>query len=403
MTASVRAKLSAMMFLQYFVWGAWYVTMGTWLGQTLHFTGEQIGLAAGTTALAAMISPFFVGMVADRLMATERILAALHVLGGIVLFFASMQTTFGGFYGVLLIYTLCYMPTLALSNSLSFRQMQDPGREFPPIRVLGTIGWIVAGLVIGTLGLEATGTPLQIAGGASILLGLFCLALPHTPPLEKAAGQRVTWGDIVGLDALKLMGERSFAVFVIGSFLICIPLQFYYAFANLFLNEIHVSNAASKMTLGQGSELFFMLVMPWFFRRLGVKWMLLVGMMAWTARYAFFAFGNNADLVWMLYAGIVLHGICYDFFFVTGQIYVDTKAPGDLRAAAQGLIAFVTLGVGMFIGSWASGRVVDAFVSGGGHNWQRIWLVPAGASAVVLLLFALFFTSGKPTDSSASA
>ena len=403
MTASVRAKLSAMMFLQYFVWGAWYVTMGTWLGQTLHFTGEQIGLAAGTTALAAMISPFFVGMVADRLMATERILAALHVLGGIVLFFASMQTTFGGFYGVLLIYTLCYMPTLALSNSLSFRQMQDPGREFPPIRVLGTIGWIVAGLVIGTLGLEATGTPLQIAGGASILLGLFCLALPHTPPLEKAAGQRVTWGDIVGLDALKLMGERSFAVFVIGSFLICIPLQFYYAFANLFLNEIHVSNAASKMTLGQGSELFFMLVMPWFFRRLGVKWMLLVGMMAWTARYAFFAFGNNADLMWMLYAGIVLHGICYDFFFVTGQIYVDTKAPGDLRAAAQGLIAFVTLGVGMFIGSWASGRVVDAFVSGGGHNWQRIWLVPAGASAVVLLLFALFFTSGKPTDSSASA
>ena len=403
MTPSVRVKLSAMMFLQYFVWGAWYVTMGTWLGQTLHFSGEQIGLAAGTTALAAMISPFFVGMVADRFMATERILAGLHVLGGIVLFVASKQTTFGGFYGVLLIYTLCYMPTLALSNSLSFRQMADPGREFPPIRVLGTIGWIVAGLVIGTLGLEATGTPLQIAGGASILLGLFCLALPHTPPLEKAAGTRVTWGDIVGLDALKLMGERSFAIFVIGSFLICIPLQFYYAFANMFLNEIHVSNAASKMTLGQGSELFFMLVMPWFFRRLGVKWMLLVGMMAWTARYAFFAFGNNSDLVWMLYAGIVLHGICYDFFFVTGQIYVDTKAPGDLRAAAQGFIAFVTLGVGMFIGSWASGRVVDAYVTNGGHDWQGIWLVPAAASGVVLLLFAFFFTSGKPAENSGSA
>ena len=410
MTTATRAKLSAMMFLQYFVWGAWYVTLGTWLGETLHFSGEQIGLAAGTTALAAMISPFFVGMVADRFMATERILSALHVLGGIVLFFAASQTSFGGFYGVLLVYTLCYMPTLALSNSLSFRQMQDPGREFPPIRVLGTIGWIVAGLCIGTLGLEATATPLRIAGGASILLGVFCLLLPHTPPLSAAgpaeAGhdrKKPTLGDILGLDALKLMGERSFAVFVIGSFLICIPLQFYYAFANLFLNEIHVSNAASKMTLGQGSELFFMLVMPWFFRRLGVKWMLLVGMMAWTARYAFFAFGNNADLVWMLYAGIVLHGICYDFFFVTGQIYVDTKAPGDLRAAAQGFIAFVTLGVGMFIGSWASGRVVDAFVSGGGHNWQRIWLVPAGASAVVLLLFALFFTSGKPTDSSASA
>jgi nucleoside transporter len=375
--------------------------MGTWLGSTLHFSGEQIGLAAGTTALAAMISPFFVGMVADRFMATEKILAALHVLGGIVLFVASTQTTFGGFYGVILVYTLCYMPTLALSNSLSFRQMADPGREFPPIRVLGTIGWIVAGLAIGTLGLEATGTPLQIAGGASVLLGLFCLALPHTPPLEKATGKRATWGDIVGLDALKLMGERSFAVFVIGSFLICIPLQFYYAFANLFLNEIHVSNAASKMTLGQGSEIFFMLVMPWFFRRLGIKWMLLVGMLAWTARYAFFAYGNNAELVWMLYAGILLHGICYDFFFVTGQIYVDTKAPGDLRAAAQGFIAFVTLGVGMFIGSWVSGRVVDAFAGASGHDWHRIWIVPAAGAAFVLVLFALFFRAGE-TENAAS-
>ena len=398
MSLSVRIKLSTLMFLQYFVWGAWYVTMGTWLGSTLHFSGEQIGLAAGTTALAAMISPFFVGMIADRVMATERILAALHVVGGVVLFFASTQTTFASFYGILLIYTLCYMPTLALSNSLSFRQMADPGREFPPIRVLGTIGWIVAGLAIGTLGLEATATPLRIAAAGSILLGLFCLVLPHTPPLEKATGTRATWSDILGLDALKLMGERSFAVFVIGSFLICIPLQFYYAFANMFLNEIHVSNAAGKMTFGQMSELFFMLVMPWFFRRLGIKWMMLVGMAAWTARYVFFAYGNNAELVWMLYAGILLHGICYDFFFVTGQIYVDTKAPGDLRAAAQGFIAFVTLGVGMFIGSWASGRVVDAYVAGSGHDWHRIWLVPAAMAAAVLLLFALFFRSDAPAQ-----
>ena len=395
MTQTTRVKLSAMMFLQYFVWGAWYVTMGTWLGETLHFSGEQIGLAAGTTALAAMISPFFVGMVADRFMATERILAALHLAGGGVLVFASAQTTFGSFYVVLLVYTLCYMPTLALSNSLSFRQMDDPGREFPPIRVLGTIGWIVAGLFIGTLGLEATARPLQIAGAASILLGVFCLALPHTPPLEKAgAPGRATLGTILGLDALKLLRERSFAVFVLGSFLVCIPLQFYYAFANLFLNELTVTNAAGKMTLGQMSEIFFMLVMPWFFRRLGVKWMLLVGMAAWTARYTFFAFGNNADLVWMLYAGILLHGICYDFFFVTGQIYVDTKAPADLRAAAQGFIAFVTLGIGMFIGSWASGRVVDAFRIGAtGHDWHGIWLVPAAGAAIVLVLFALFFRS----------
>ena len=396
MNATTRVKLSAMMFLQYFVWGAWYVTMGTWLGETLHFSGEQIGLAAGTTALAAMISPFFVGMVADRFLATERILAALHVIGGVVLILAASQTTFGAFYGVILLYTLCYMPTLALSNSLSFRQMSDPGREFPPIRVLGTIGWIVAGLIIGSLGLEATGTPLKIAGAASVLLGLFCLALPHTPPLETAASKRADWRSIIGLDALKLVGERSFAVFVLGSFLVCIPLQFYYAFANLFLNELNVGNAAGKMTMGQMSEIFFMLVMPWFFLRLGVKWMLLVGMAAWTARYALFAYGNNGDLVWMLYAGILLHGICYDFFFVTGQIYVDRKAPPDLRAAAQGLIAFVTLGVGMFIGSWVSGRVVDAYrIGSGGHDWQRIWLVPAAGAAVVLVLFALFFRAAE--------
>jgi len=333
MTSATRLKLSVLMFLQYFVWGAWYVTMGTWLGSTLKFSGEEIGLAAGTTAVAAIISPFFVGMVADRFMATERILALLHIVGGAVLFYASLQTRFGPFYAVLLVYALCYMPTLALSNSLSFRQMDDPGREFPPIRVLGTIGWIVAGLVIGTLGLEASARPLQFAAAGSVLLGVFCLALPHTPPMVRR-GERATVASILGLDALKLLGERSFAVFVLGSFLVCIPLQFYYAFANLFLNELNVSNAAGKMTMGQMSEIFFMLVMPWFFRRLGVKWMLLVGMAAWTARYAFFAFGTRPDLFWLLYAGILLHGICYDFFFVTGQIYVDRKAPPDLRAAA---------------------------------------------------------------------
>jgi nucleoside transporter len=384
------------MFLQYFVWGAWSVTMGTWLGQTLGFSGEQIGLAAGTTALAAMISPFFVGMVADRFLATEKILSALHLAGGAILLFASTMSRFGPFYGVLLAYALCYMPTLALSNSLSFHQMADPGREFPSIRVLGTIGWIVAGLLIGTLGLEATAAPMRIAAGGSILLGLFCLALPHTPPRR---GRQTTLSDTLGLDALKLLRERSFAVFVLGSFLVCIPLQFYYAFANPFLNEIQVTNAAGKMTLGQMSEIVFMLVMPWFFRRLGIKYMLLVGMAAWTGRYLLFAYGDNGPLVWMLYSGILLHGICYDFFFVTGQIYVDRKAPPDLRAAAQGLIAFVTLGVGMFIGSWASGRIVDAFaVSGGGHAWDRIWIVPAAGAATVLLLFALFFRGSEADE-----
>jgi nucleoside transporter len=388
MTFTTRAALSALMFLQYFVWGAWSVTLGTWLGQTLRFSGEQIGLASGTTALAAIISPFFVGMVADRFFATERLLAALHVTGAAILFYASTRSTFGAFYVALLAYALCFMPTLALSNAISFRQMRDPGREFPPIRVLGTIGWIVAGLAVGSLGLEATAMPMRIAAAASLLLGGFCLALPHTPP---QAGRHASLADVLGLDALKMLRERSFAVFVLGSFLVCIPLQFYYAFANPFLNEIGMVNAAGKMTLGQMSEIGFMLVMPWFFTRLGVKWMLLAGMAAWVTRYLLFAHGDTGGLAWMLYLGILLHGICYDFFFVTGQIYVDQRAPSDLRSAAQGLIAFVTLGVGMFIGSWASGRAVDAYATAGGHDWTHIWLIPAAGALMVLLLFAALF------------
>ena len=388
MTLGTRAGLSALMFLQYFVWGAWSVTLGTWLGQTLQFSGEQIGLASGTTALAAIMSPFVVGMAADRFFATERLLALLHVVGGVILFYASTRSTFGAFYLALLAYALCFMPTLALSNAISFRQMSDAGVEFPPIRVLGTIGWIVAGLVVGSLGLEATAMPMRLAAGASLLLGVFCLALPHTPPQNS---RRATLGGVLGLDALKMLRNRSFAVFVLGSFLICIPLQFYYAFANLFLNEIGMENAAGKMTLGQMSEIGFMLVMPWFFARLGIKWMLLVGMAAWSIRYLFFAYGDTGSLVWMLYAGILLHGVCYDFFFVTGQIYVDERAPSDLRSAAQGLIAFVTLGVGMFIGSWASGRVVDAYAAAGRHDWTPIWVIPAAGAFAVLLLFAALF------------
>ncbi|MYK87730.1 MAG: nucleoside permease, partial [Acidobacteria bacterium] len=271
-------------------------------------------------------------------------------------------------------------------------------------RVLGTIGWIVAGLAVGFLQLEDTERPLQIAAAASVVLGVFCLALPHTPPAKTAT--RVTARDVLGLDALRLLRERSFAVFVIGSFLVCIPLQFYYAFANPFLNEIGVDNAAGKMTLGQMSEIGFMVLMPWFLVRLGVKRLLLVGMLAWALRYVLFAYGDPGPAVWMLYAGILLHGICYDFFFVTGQIYVDTKAPKDLRAAAQGFIAFVTLGVGGFIGSWLSGRVVDAYVVAGDgvpHQWESIWLIPAAWAAVVLVLFAVFFTHRDEPDPAAEA
>jgi nucleoside transporter len=389
MTSTTRVKLSVMMFLQYFVWGAWYVAMSAYLNETLKFDGQQIGLAYGTTALAAMISPFFVGMVADRFFATERILAVLHLVGAGLLLAVARLGVFGTFYPVLLAYTLCYMPTLALTNSLSFHQMTDPGKEFPGIRVLGTIGWIVAGYAVDLLGFGKSAGMFEIAAVASLLLGLYSLALPHTPPSK--LGHAVSARDILGLDALELMRDRSFAIFVLGSFLICIPLQFYYTWANGFLSEIGVGNPTSLMTFGQWSELFFMLVMPWFFRRLGVKWMLIVGMLAWVLRYGLFAYGNPGPLVSMLYVGILLHGVCYDFFFVTGQIYTDKKASIQIRAAAQGFIAFVTLGVGMFIGSYLSGWIVDQYSVTGGHDWRMIWLIPAAMALGVLVLFAAFF------------
>jgi nucleoside transporter len=400
-----RVKLSVMMFLQYFVWGAWYVTMGTYLLQTLRFSGQQSGAAYSTTALAAMVSPFFVGLVADRFFATERILAFLHLLGAGLLFYVSTLTEFSSFYAVLLSYTLCFMPTLALSNSLSFHQMRDPGKEFPRVRVWGTIGWIAAGFAISYLNAGSVALQFRVAATASAVLGLFALALPHTPPAK--LGHKVGIRDILGLDALQLMKERSFAIFVIGSFLICIPLQFYYAFTNPFLTEVGVTNAEAKQTLGQMSEIGFMLVMPWFFVRLGIKKMMLIGMLAWAVRYVLFAYGDAGALVWMFYAGILLHGICYDFFFVTGQIYVDKKASVHIRGAAQGFIAFVTLGVGMFVGSYIAGWVVDnySYLTGAQtlHNWTPVWLIPAAMSAGVLLLFAAFFNPKLRESPAASA
>ncbi len=394
----MKSRLATMMFLEYFIWGAWYVTLGTWLTRGLHFSGQQIGLAAGSTAVGAMVAPFFVGLLADRWFDTKMVLAALHGLGAVLLAVAARQGTFAGLYALLLLYCLAFMPTLALTNSLAFRQMRDPQQEFGPIRVLGTAGWIVAGLLVGSLGLESTARPMEFAAIASAVMALYCLTLPATPPLarEAEAGTRAGIGSLFPREALGILSERPVAIFALASFLICIPLQFYYAFTNLFLNETGVHNAAGKMTGGQFSELGCMLLIPWFFRRLGVKGMLMTGMSAWVARYVLFAYGGVGDRVWMLWLGILLHGICYDFFFVTGQIYIDRKAPVALRAAAQGLITFITYGVGMFVGSWISGAVVEHFTISTGavasaHAWRPIWLIAGFASAAALVFFLLTF------------
>jgi nucleoside transporter len=388
-----------MMFLEFFIWGGWFVTMGSYLASSLHANGAQSALAYSTQAWGAIIAPFIAGLIADRYFNAERLLGVLHIAGGLLLYALFSARGFKAFYPCLLAYMILYMPTLALVNTISFRQMDEPARHFSRVRMWGTIGWIVAGL--GVSYLFAWDSPAAMAQGslgntflmcsiASIALGIYSFTLPRTPPLPKPEDQ-ARLGHVLGLDALVLLRHKNFVVFFVASILICIPLAFYYQNANQFLTEIHVANATGKQTIGQMSEVLFMLLIPLFLNTFGMKTTLLLGMLAWVCRYLLFAFGNAHALAFMLILGIALHGACYDFFFVSGQIYTDSKAGARHKAAAQGLITLATYGVGMLIGFWAAGIIDDTYSVGGAHDWKSIWLYPAAFAAVVLVLFAATF------------
>ncbi len=399
MKGSTKIQLSIMMFLEFFIWGGWFVTMGTFLGNNLGATGGQIGQAYSTQSWGAIIAPFIIGLIADRYFNAEKILGVLHLLGAGLMYLMFNSEGFNAFYPYVLGYMILYMPTLALVNSVSFNQMSDPTKEFAYIRLWGTIGWIVAGLCISYI--FHWDSEQAIAGGmlkntflmvavASVVLGLMSFTLPNTPP--QVSGKDVGIAQLLGLDALKLLKERNFLVFFISSILICIPLAFYYSQANPFLVEEGMANATGKMTIGQISEVLFMLLLPIFFKKFGIKWTLVLGMLAWVIRYFLFAYGDAGETAFMLIIGIALHGICYDFFFVSGQIYTDSKAGENVKSAAQGLITLATYGLGMLIGFWVAGKITDQhLISEGVHNWKAIWTWPALFAGGVMVLFFLLF------------
>jgi nucleoside transporter len=389
-------RLCVMMFIQYIIWGAWYVTLNTYLTTTLGFSGTQAGAAFGTTAVASLLAPFVVGLVADRFFATERVMATLYAVSAVLIFLVTKVSSFPAVYGLLLAFCLCYFPTIALTNAMTMRQVADPGRDFPPIRMVGTLGWIFINLMVGFMKVEATTTPFLLASAACIVMSVFSLtALPHIPPSGR--GQKITVRGILGLDALAMMKDRSYLVFVIASFLACIPLTFYYSFTNLYLNEAGVENAAGKMSLGQMSEVGMMLAMPFVFRMFSVRGILLMGLGSWALRYVLLAYGDPGPAVWMFYLAIILHGVCFDFFFVTGQLYTDQEAPTHLRNTAQGFITTVTYGFGMLVGSFLSGYALDYYstTTAGAisRDWTAFWLSSAGMSAAIGLLVLFFFRS----------
>lgn len=403
MKSTTRIQLSVMMFLEFFIWGGWFVTLGTFLGSNLQADGAKIGQVFSTQSWGAIIAPFIIGLIADRYFNAEKILGILHLAGAGLMYMMYSSDNITVFYPYVLGYMILYMPTLALVNSVSFKQMKDPEKEFSSIRLFGTVGWIVAGLLISylfhwdsqeniTKGLLKN--TFLLSGIAALVLGLMSFTLPKTPPAKKT-GEKVSLKEILGLDALKLLKDKNFAVFFIASILICIPLAFYYQNANPFLSNIGMANPTGKMTIGQISEVLFLLALPIFFSRFGFKKTILVGMLAWALRYVLFAFGNAGDLSFMLLIGIALHGVCYDFFFVSGQIYTNSKAGETHKSAAQGLITLATYGVGMLIGFKIAGMITDAYKTAEGFDYKMIWLIPAAIAAAVFLLFALSFKDEK--------
>jgi nucleoside transporter len=396
MKSSVKFQLMSMMFLMFFGWGAWYGQMSKYLLDNLHATGDQVGNAYTTFAIASIFAPFFVGLISDRFFAAQKVMGFLNILGGVILYFLSLERDPETFFWYILAYTLCFAPNLALSNSIAMNQMSNPEKEFPSIRVTGTIAWIVVTNIIGFYALGDKVAIFEIAMYTSFLLGIYSFTLPNTPP---KADKNASVAQILGLDALKLFKDRSFLIFFISSILICIPLSFYYAMANPSLSDSHMSNVENKMSLGQASEVIFMLLIPIAFTRLGVKKMLVVGLVAWIIRFLCFGYGDGISSEWILYIGIILHGVCYDFFFVTGQIYTDQKAGEKIKNSAQGLITFATYGIGMGIGSKLSGIVLDYYTVNDIKDWQSVWMVPAAIAGVVLLLFVFFFNEKKTTYS----
>ncbi|MES2853153.1 MAG: nucleoside permease [Bacteroidota bacterium] len=411
MNSTIRIKLSIMMFLEFFIWGAWFVTLGTFLGNNLKASGSETAAIFSTQSWGAIIAPFIIGLIADRYFNAEKILGILHLIGAFLMYQMYQSEEVGMFYTYVLSYMILYMPTLALVNSVSFNQMKDPEKEFANIRVWGTIGWILAGLSISFIFHWDTAEAISegflkntflLAGIAALVLGIFSFSLPKTPP--KVSEEKIKIGDIIGLDALKLLKDKNFAIFFISSILICIPLAFYYQNAHPFLTEAGIANPTGKMAIGQISEALFLLLIPVFFTRFGFKKTILVGMLAWAIRYVLFAYGNGDDLSFMLIIGIALHGICYDFFFVSGQIYTNSKAGEKYKSAAQGLITLATYGVGMLIGFAVAGWITDNYkMLDGAINWEMVWIIPAGIALAVFLLFALLFNEKNKVEETSSA